>query len=154
MKFRDFLQDASQAARSMVANPGEAWRRGFNANGEEGDLAAVLHYAEKGFPPGGKSASVFATKNTPLMNALLGIAKEMQEQGLLTTDRDGQGLTYVGEPNSVKELMRLTIRRKPGLLAGEEQHRLVGRILGYDDDAIDEFLNRLNGANKLHPTGY
>lgn len=151
MEFSDFIKDTRQAATEMVDNPGDSWRRGFGAAGEEQDLAAALHFAKKGFPKGGKSVSVFPPKRTALLGELLEIAREMERAGQVTIDRDGFGLFYVGEPNAVRELMRLTIRRKPGMLPDEEQHRRVGEILGYDPQAIDEFIKRMSQKNLLHP---
>lgn len=148
MRFRDFITDAAQAARAMISNPPQGWRDGFGKAGPEGDLAAVLHYAERGFPRGGKSLAIQAPHRTsPVYEELMSRAKELEGEGRLTIQSDGMGYVYIGDPSHVREAMRVTNRRKPGLMADDEQHRAIGSLLGYSPDAIEEFIGRTRSAN-------
>ena len=70
-------------------------------------------------------------------------------EGRMEIDKDVLGYTYMGHPSHVKESMRLTNRRKPELLADEEQHRAIGKLLGYDQDAIEEFVGRMKSKDRL-----
>ena len=116
----------------------------------EEELAAVLHYARKGFPQGGKSLTIQVPwPGTPLYRDLLNMAKEMQREGILDIDENTQKYIYIGKPDSVRQAMRLTMRRKPELLADAEQHREVGRLLGYDDEAIEDFIREFERKNRL-----
>lgn len=145
MDFRDFvLDDHAKIARMMVDRPDPRWREGFGKAKPEDELAAVLHYAEKGFPAGGKSLTIQPPmRGTPIYDELLKMAREMESRGSLMIDKDGFGYTYAGRPDLVREAMRITIRRKPEMLAEPEQHRAIGRMLGYSDEAIEEFMRRM-----------
>jgi hypothetical protein len=150
VNFGDFIRDSSEAARALVDNPGQKWRRGMGIASPEEELAAVLHYARKGFPQGGKSLTIQAPwSGTPLYRDLLNMAKEMQREGILDMDENTQGYIFVGKPHNLREAMRLTMRRKPELLADAEQHREVGRLLGYDEDAIEDFIREFERKNRL-----
>lgn len=144
MDFRGFVvNDHEKVARMMIEHPNPIWREGFGKANPEEELAAVLHYAEKGFPDGGKSLTIQAPVIKGLVyEALMKIAEDMERRGLLDIDRDILGYVYIGKPGHVKDGMRLTNRRKPELIADEEQHRAVGRLLGYNPDAIEKFIRR------------
>lgn len=150
MEFRDFLRDPSKVAEEMIESPGERWRKGFGIAKLEEELAAVLHYARLRFPKGGKSLTIHPPHNETLVyKELMAAAEQMERDGLLVIDREANGHTYIGEPGHVREAMRLTMRRKPGLLGDEEQHAAVGRLLGYDEEAIEEFLKRMREKHRL-----
>jgi hypothetical protein len=150
MDFRVFITDPSVAAAKMIENPGESWRRGFGIATPEEEIAAVIHYARKGFPSGGKSLTIQPPhKTTALRRELMAIAEDAAREGRMEIDKDVLGYTYMGHPSHVKESMRLTNRRKPELLADEEQHRAIGKLLGYDQDAIEEFVGRMKSKDRL-----
>lgn len=150
MNFRDFIADPALAAKRLVEHPGDLWRKGFAKASPEEELAAVIHYARIGFPPGGKSLTLQPPQKTSaLYDELMKIAKKMEIEGRLVIDTEANGLAYIGEPQQVKEAMRLTMRRKPDILADEEQHRAIGRLLGYDEDAIKKFVKRFRDQNGL-----
>jgi hypothetical protein len=55
MDFREHLFTSEQAALALVRNPGDLWREGFGLAKPHQELAAVIHYAGRGYPPEGKS---------------------------------------------------------------------------------------------------
>lgn len=142
MDFRGHLLNSEQAARSLIGNPGERWREGFGLATPEEELAAVIHYAERGYPHDGKSLLIHPPNinKGSLYGDLIHIAKGMEQIDIQT---DGQGHVYLGKESHVKEAMRLTNRRKPELRADLEQHRRIGELLGYKQEAIDEFMRRI-----------
>ena len=142
MNFRGYIRDAREAAEAMIAQPNEIWRRGNALAKPEEELAAVIHYARKGFPADGKSLAIHAPHDYgPVYDELMAIAKEMDGANFLV-ETDGARYAYVGRPGHVKEAMRITNSRKPEMIADERQHREIGRLLGYDEDAIEEFVAR------------
>lgn len=145
MNFRGFVvNDHEKIARMMIENPGTAWREGFGIAKPADELAAVLHYALEGFPEDGKSLTIQAPgRHGMVFDALVNIANDMEKQGLIMIDTDVIGYKYIGKPAYVKDAMRLTNRRKPELVADEEQHRAIGELLGYKKEAIDKFISRL-----------
>lgn len=150
MRFRDFIRDPAEAAAAMIENPGQLWRRGFAKASQEDELAAVLHYASKGFPADGKSLTIQAPGPTNAVRSeLMRVAEEMATRGKLALERNAFGYVYIGEPSHVARASRITMRRKPEMLLDDEEHREMGRLLGYDEDAIDEFLSRFKGPKPL-----
>lgn len=150
MNFRDFITDPATVASRLIESPGDLWRQGSGKASPAEELATVLHYAGMGFPPGGKSLTIQPPHNTTaLYDELMKVAKRMENEGRLVIDTEANGYTYIGKPQHVKDAMRLTMRRKPELLADEEQHRAIGRLLGYDEDAIEEFVRRFRDQNGL-----
>lgn len=149
MRFRDFLTDAAQVARAMVSSPPQGWQDGFGKVGLEGELAAVLHYAEKGFPAGSKPLTIQPPHRTSsVYEELMAMARGMEQEGRLTIQSDGMGYTYIGDPAHVREAMRITMRRKPGLMADDEQHKTIGTLLGYNPDAIEDFVTKMKSTRR------
>jgi hypothetical protein len=136
---------SDQAARALIRNPGKLWRAGFGLASPEEELAAVIHSAEEKYTGNGKRLLIHPpnVRKTPLYLDLLQIAKETPHIDIQT---DGAEHMYLGKESHVKEAMRLTNRRKPELMADEEQHRRIGELLGYSGDAIDEFIRRANAS--------
>ena len=142
MDFRGHIISSEQAARALIQHPGKLWREGFGLATPEEELAAVIHYAERGYPHDGKSLLIHPPNinRGALYGDLMHIAKGM---GQIDMQTDGAGYAYIGKEGHVKEAMRLTNRRKPELMADEEQHRRIGELLGYKPEAIDDFIRRM-----------
>lgn len=142
MDFRGHIIHSDQAARTLIGDPGETWRDGFGVASPEQELAAVIHYAQKGYPSHGKSLLIHSpnVKKGSVYEDLLHIARNIPQ---IFIEIDGAKYMYLGKEGHVKEAMRLTNRRKPELMADEEQHRKVGELLGYKKEAIEEFIGRI-----------
>jgi hypothetical protein len=142
MDFREYLFTSEQAALALVKDPGDLWREGFGLAKPHQELAAVIHYAGRGYPPGGKSLLIHppGVEKGGLYEGLMHIARGMPQIDIQT---DGANHMYLGKEGHVREAMRLTNRRKPDLRADIEQHRRIGELLGYKPEAIEEFVRRI-----------
>ena len=154
LKFENYISLADQA-QEMVNNPDPRWREGRGIVGTEGELAALIHAAEKGYPP--KTKHLMINKGNPersfgnpsnILNHLWQIAIPLVENGIIDVKPSRDGYYLLGKPEAVEkgyELHNITDslnkETKDIQLA---YHNELGHMLGYTQNAIDEFVKEIN----------
>lgn len=152
LKFENFVKLAYQA-QHMADNPDPRWRQGRGIVGSEGELAALIHAAEKGYPPKTKhlmihQGDIQESNPTSVLHHLWLIAQPLVDQGIMHIKPSRDGYYLLGKPDAVEkgyELHNITNN------LGEEEkaiqlayHRELGHMLGYTQNAIDEFVEEIN----------
>ena len=107
LKFENFVH-LSDIAQKMVANPDHRWREGRGIVGTEGELAALIHAAEKGYPPKTKHLMIHhgnpeTAFNSPsnVLNHLWQIAVPLVEAGIIEIKPSRNGYFLLGKPDVV-----------------------------------------------------
>lgn len=158
LQFENFV-NLSDAAQKMVDNPDPRWREGRGIVGTDGELAALIHAAEKGYPP--KTKHLMIHKGNPetafnspsnILNHLWQIAVPLVEAGIIDIKPSRDRYYLLGKPDAVEKGYELhNITDSLGKETKDIQlayHRELGHMLGYTQNAIDEFVKEIN--NKLN----
>lgn len=138
-------------ADEMIENPNKN-----NGGSQEQQLANVIYGARHGFPPGSKKVCTTGgedrewdqrLRSNPLTQRLWQLAREEIKQGKLkmmpAPHGDGQ---IIGQPAAAQELYYFLANREkqfPNWPKNPDYHSTFGRMVGYPEDKIQGFLNKI-----------
>jgi hypothetical protein len=125
--------------------------------GDIADFAAVLSAATKGYPQGSKQIAALGVSDNslvphmndnsdPFISHLMTHANQLMQAGKLSMQKDGEHGLLVGNPQRIQEFKNFFNSRQQGWEQSADYHRAFGRFMGYSDQAINAFLQKLRLA--------
>lgn len=138
----------------MIENPHKK-----NSGSQEQQLANVIYGARHGFPPGSKKVCTTGgedrewnqrLRTEPITQRLWQLAQEEVKQGKIKIIPYGDG-QIIGEPNAVKQMYQFLSTREQkygNWPRNPDYHTQFGRMVGYPEKDIQNFLSRLDNHYK------